>query len=140
MDLIKIKQQQKLLHSKGQHKHNERTTHRMGDNILKDASNQALIPKCINSSCSSVYKTNNPNKTSTEDLNRHFSKQNIQVAKRHKKRFSTHESLKKSKLKPQRDIISHWLKWPSSKSLQTINAGEGVSSVQFIQSVMSDSL
>ena len=35
MDLIKLKQQQKLLHSKGYHKHNERTTHRMGDNICK---------------------------------------------------------------------------------------------------------
>ena len=35
MDLFKLKQQQKLLHSKGYHKHNERTTHRMGDNICK---------------------------------------------------------------------------------------------------------
>ena len=35
MDLIKLKQQQKLLHSKGYHKNNERTTHRMGDNICK---------------------------------------------------------------------------------------------------------
>ena len=24
------------------------------------------------------------------------------------------------------DITSHWSEWPSSKSLQTINAGEGV--------------
>ena len=35
MDLFKLKQQQKLLHSKGYHKHSERTTHRMGDNICK---------------------------------------------------------------------------------------------------------
>ena len=35
MDLIKLKQQQKLLHSKGYNKHNERTTHRMGGNICK---------------------------------------------------------------------------------------------------------
>ena len=32
----------------------------------------------------------------------------------------------KCKSKPQWDITSHWSEWPSSKSLQTINAGEGV--------------
>ena len=34
--------------------------------------------------------------------------------------------LEKCKSKLQRDITSHWSEWPSSKSLQTINAGEGV--------------
>ena len=37
-----------------------------------------------------------------------------------------HSILEKSKTKPQSDITSHWSEWPSSKSLQTINAGEGV--------------
>ena len=31
----------------------------------------------------------------------------------------------KYKSKPQWGIISHWSEWASSKSLQTINAGEG---------------
>ena len=35
-----------------------------------------------------------------------------------------HWSLKKCKLKLQWGIISHWSEWPSSKSLQTVNAGE----------------
>ena len=34
--------------------------------------------------------------------------------------------LEKCKSKLQWDITSHWTEWPSSKSLQTINAGEGV--------------
>ena len=34
--------------------------------------------------------------------------------------------LEKCKSKPQWDTTSHWSEWPSSKSLQTVNAGEGV--------------
>ena len=45
MDLIKLKQQQKLLHSKGYHKHNERTTHRMGDNICKQCEQLGINSK-----------------------------------------------------------------------------------------------
>ena len=35
---------QKLLYSKGDHKQNEKTTHRMGENICKDAINKGLVP------------------------------------------------------------------------------------------------
>ena len=34
--------------------------------------------------------------------------------------------LEKCKSKLQWDITSHWSEWPSSRSLQTINSGEGV--------------
>ena len=37
-----------------------------------------------------------------------------------------HSLLEKCKSKPQWDITSHQSKWPSSKTLQTINAGEDV--------------
>ena len=38
-------QTQKLLHSKGNHKLNEKTTHRTGENIVNDATNKGLISK-----------------------------------------------------------------------------------------------
>ena len=54
-----------------------------------------------------------------KDLNRPFSKEDIQMGNRHTKMLNI-----KSKI--QEVTTSHQSEWPSSKSLQTINAGRGV--------------
>jgi len=58
-----------------------------------------------------------------KEINRDFSKEDIQEANKHMKRCST-SLIIKSKL--QWETTSHHSEWPSLKSLQTIYSGEGV--------------
>ena len=114
------------MHSKGNYKQGENRTLRMGENNSIQNNWQRINFQNIQTAhTTQCQKNKQPNQKVGNDLNRHFSKENIHIANKHMKSVQ-HHLLEKCKSKLQWDITSHWSEWSTSKSLQIINAGEGV--------------
>ena len=113
-DLIKLK---KILHSKGNYKQGEKTSLIMGENNSKWNKWQRINFQNIQA----AHTTQCQNKQKTQP------KTFFQIRHYRWLKYTQHHSLlEKCKSQLQWDITLHRSEWPSSESLQTINAGEGV--------------